>query len=60
MSDDVFSKSVDELRALLVSLRSESLKLRIQKTSGQLQKTSMINGNRRQIARVLTALRKNR
>jgi len=60
MSDDVFSKSVDELRALLVSLRSESLKLRIQKTSGQLQKTSMINGNRRQIARVLTALGKNR
>ncbi len=60
MSDDVFSKSVDELRALLVSLRSESLKLRIQKTSGQLQKTSMINGNRREIARVLTALGKNR
>mgnify|MGYP006265852395 FL=1 len=56
----MFSKSVDELRALLVSLRSESLKLRIQKTSGQLQKTSMINGNRRQIARVLTALGKNR
>ena len=60
MSDDVFLKSVDELRALLVSLRGESLKLRIQKTSGQLQKTSMINGNRRQIARVLTALGKNR
>jgi ribosomal protein L29 len=60
MSDDVFSKSVDELRGLLVGLRSDSLKLRIQKTSGQLQKTSIIKRNRRQIARVLTALGKNR
>jgi len=59
MSDDVFSKSVEELRVLLVGLRGESLKLRIQKGSGQLQKTSMIRGNRRQIARVLTALGKN-
>ena len=59
MSDDVFSKSVEELRVLLGSLRGESLKLRIQKGSGQLQKTSMIRGNRRQIARVLTALGKN-
>ena len=50
------SKSDVELRTSLLNLKRESMNLRFQKHSGQLDKTSRIREVRKSIARVITAL----
>ena len=45
------------LKEKITSLRKESLNLRFQKGSGQLEKTGRISVVRKQIARVKTAIR---
>ena len=54
--EDLRGKTVDQLRAELVSLRKESFNLRFQQVNGQLQNSNRIRVVRRQAARVLTFL----
>ncbi len=49
-------KTVQELRELEAQLRDELFRLRIQQFTGQLQRTSELDGKRRDIARVKTIL----
>lgn len=49
-------KSVDELKATLITLREEQFKLRMQKSTGQLTQTSELGRNKKDIARVKTIL----
>ena len=49
-------KSVDELSKQLLSLREEQFKLRMQKSTGQLGQTHLLQQNQRDIARVKTVL----
>lgn len=50
------NKSVEELNAELLSLLREQFNLRMQHSSGQLEKTDQIKKVRRNIARVKTIL----
>ncbi len=45
------------LKEKVSSLRKESLNLRFQKSSGQLEKTARINVVKKQLARVKTAIK---
>ena len=49
-------KSVDELSKQLLTLREEQFKLRMQKSTGQLGQTHLLQQNQRDIARVKTVL----
>ena len=49
-------KSVEELNAELINLLREQFNLRIQHTTGQLEKTDQLRKVRRSIARVKTIL----
>lgn len=53
------SKSIDQLNELLAELKRESLNLRFQKVTGELEKTSRIREVRRQSAQVKTLLSEN-
>ncbi|MEQ8165064.1 MAG: 50S ribosomal protein L29 [Alphaproteobacteria bacterium] len=53
---EVRAKSVDELEKQLGDLRKESLNLRFQKASGQLENTARARQVRRDIARIKTIL----
>ena len=53
---DLRNKSVDELADELVELRREQFNLRMQHTTGQLEKTDQLKKVRRSIARVKTIL----
>ncbi len=53
---DLRTKTVDELNDQLVDLKKESLNLRFQKASGQLEATARVGTVRRDIARVRTVL----
>ena len=53
---DLKGKSVEDLRKELIELRQTQLKLRLQKASGQLEKTHQIRQVRRDIARIKTLL----
>ncbi|MBP3194500.1 MAG: 50S ribosomal protein L29 [Cardiobacteriaceae bacterium] len=53
---DLKGKSVEDLRKELLELRQTQLKLRLQKASGQLEKTHQIRQVRRDIARIKTLL----
>ncbi|MAH84857.1 MAG: 50S ribosomal protein L29 [Rhodospirillaceae bacterium TMED8] len=55
-SVDVRSKSEDELKEELLSLRKESFNLRFQTASGQLENTARVREVRRDIARIKTVL----
>ena len=46
----------NQLKEKINNLRKESLNLRFQKSSGQLEKTARISSVRKQIARIKTAL----
>ena len=46
----------NQLKEKINHLRKESLNLRFQKSSGQLEKTARISSVRKQIARIKTAL----
>jgi ribosomal protein L29 len=56
MSDSFKDKSVEEIQRGLSALRSEALRLRIQKVTGQLVNTASITKNRRQLARAMFEL----
>ena len=53
---DVWAKSPDELKAMLLDLRKEQFNLRFQRATGQLEAVSRIRAVRRDIARVKTVL----
>ena len=55
---DLLKISVSDLKNKIADLRKESLNLRFQKSSGQLEKTTRIRVVRRQIARIKTILNK--
>ena len=54
---DIKQKTEDELKAELVSLKKEQFNLRFQKASGQLENSSKIFQVRRDIARIMTAIK---
>jgi large subunit ribosomal protein L29 len=56
-ASDLRDKSADELDKQLLDLREEQFKLRMQKATGQLGQTHLLQQNQRDIARVKTVLR---
>ncbi|WND02786.1 50S ribosomal protein L29 [Temperatibacter marinus] len=56
---DLRTKSKDELREELVSLKKEQLNLRFQAAAGQLENTARVRFIRREIARINTILAEN-
>ena len=56
-AEDLRTKSADELKESLVSLRKERFNLRFQQASGQLENTARVRQVRRDIARIKTILR---
>lgn len=55
-AEDLKTKTVDELKKLLLEMRKEQLNLRFQRSGGTLDNTSTIRKNRRAIARIKTFL----
>ena len=55
-ASDVREKSAEDLEKQLLSLREEQFKLRMQKSTGQLGQTHLLQQNQRDIARVKTVL----
>lgn len=55
-ASDMREKSADELDKQLLDLREEQFKLRMQKATGQLGQTHLLQQNQRAIARVKTVL----
>ena len=53
---DLFKLEIKDLKEKISSLRKESLNLRFQKGSGQLEKPLRISMVRKQIARIKTAI----
>lgn len=53
---DLRKQDIVKLKETLVTLRKESLNLRFQKSSGQLDKTSRIKLVRKQIAKIKTII----
>lgn len=56
-AEDLRTKTEDELKDSLMSLRKEKLNLRFQKASGQLENTARVKQVRRNIARIKTVMR---
>ena len=54
--DDLKTKSEDELKVELVSLKKEAFNLRFQQATGQLENTARVRQVRRSVARVKTIL----
>ena len=54
---DIQQKTEDELKTELVKLKKEQFNLRFQKASGQLENSSKILQVRRDIARIMTAIK---
>ena len=55
-ASEMRDKSVEDLNKDLLSLREEQFKLRMQKSTGQLQQSHLLQQNQRDIARVKTVL----
>lgn len=55
-ANELNSKSVDELKAELLSQLESQFKLRMQKSTGQLNETHLLRETRRNIARIKTVL----
>ncbi len=55
-ASELRDKSAEELNQQLLSLREEQFKLRMQKATGQLAQTHLLQDNQRNIARVKTVL----
>ena len=55
-TEELKSKSVDELQKLLLDTRKAQMNLRFQRSGGQLEKTSEIRKTRRTIAQIKTLL----
>ncbi len=56
-AQELKTKSVEELNKELLSQLEEQFKLRMQKTTGQLNQTHLLKQTRRNIARIKTVLR---
>ena len=54
--DDLKTKSEDELKAELDSLKKEAFNLRFQQATGQLENTARVRQVRRSVARVKTIM----
>jgi len=55
-ASDLKGRTVDELQAELIKQRAEQFKLRMQKTTGQLNQTHLLRQVRKDIARIKTVL----
>ncbi len=55
---DLNEKTVEELNAELISQLGSQFKLRMQKSTGQLNQTHLLKNTRRDIARIKTVLAK--
>ncbi len=55
-ASEVRDKSAEDLNKQLLTLREEQFKLRMQKSTGQLGQTHLLQQNQRDIARVKTVL----
>jgi large subunit ribosomal protein L29 len=56
-ASEMRDKSAEDLNKQLLTLREEQFKLRMQKSTGQLGQTHLLQQNQRDIARVKTVLR---
>ncbi len=56
-TSELRDKSAEDLNKQLLTLREEQFKLRVQKSTGQLGQTHLLQQNQRAIARVKTVLR---
>ncbi len=59
-AEDLKTKTVDELKNMLMDLRKEQFNLRFQKSGGQLDNTAQMCTIRRDIARVKTFMNEKR
>ncbi len=59
-TEELRSKSVDELIKLVLDLRKEQFNARFQKAQGALENTARVRNNRRTIARIKTILNEKR
>jgi large subunit ribosomal protein L29 len=59
-AEDLRTKTVDELKDQLVTLKKEQFNLRFQQASGQLENTARVRQVRRDIARIKTLLTEKR
>lgn len=57
---DLKNKTSEELGKELIQLREEQFKLRMQKSTGQLNQTHLLKENKQNIARVKTVLSQNK
>jgi large subunit ribosomal protein L29 len=55
--EDLKAKTADELQKTLLEARKEQMNLRFQRSGGQLERTSEIRKNRRNIARIKTFMK---
>jgi large subunit ribosomal protein L29 len=55
-ANELRAKSADDLGKALLTLREEQFKLRMQRATGQLGQTHLLQQNQRDIARVKTVL----
>jgi len=55
-SSELKSKSVDELKGMLLDLKKEQFNLRFQRATAQLENTARVRVVRRDIARIRTQL----
>ena len=55
-ASELRDKSADELAEKLIELREEQFKLQMQRATGQLAQTHLLQKNQRDIARVKTVL----
>ncbi|MFV0478873.1 MAG: 50S ribosomal protein L29 [Parahaliea sp.] len=56
-ASELREKSAEDLNKQLLTLREEQFKLRMQKSTGQLAQTHLLQQNQRDIARVKTVLK---
>ena len=59
-AEDLRTKTVDELKDQLITLKKEQFNLRFQQASGQLENTARVRQVRRDIARIKTLLTEKR
>jgi large subunit ribosomal protein L29 len=59
-AEDIRTKTPDELKDQLASLKKEQFNLRFQRATGQLENTSRVRQVRRDIARIETIARQKR
>ncbi len=59
-TEELRSKSIDELSKLILELRKEQFNSRFQKSQGSLENTAQVRKNRREIARAKTILNEKR